>query len=211
MRHRHTSIAMIVAATLAVGCATERQTQTAMGTGAGAATGAAVGGAMDGGRGAAIGAVVGGGIGAAAGYNWDLIKEKLGMATKDSGVQVSEQTDGALKVNVPGSVSFDSGSAAISPKVLPTLDKIANTLSEYPDTTVAVIGHSDSLGNAEANKELSRKRAAAVADYLGQRGVRRDRLVVDSRGELEPITDNATEAGRAQNRRVEMVIRPLKS
>ncbi|MGZ5153822.1 MAG: YMGG-like glycine zipper-containing protein, partial [Burkholderiales bacterium] len=148
MTHHRTYIAMIVAAVLAVGCATERQTQTAIGTGVGAATGAVVGGAMGGGRGAAIGAGVGAGVGAAAGYNWDLIKEKLGMATKDTGVQVAEQSDGALKVNVPGSVSFASGSATITPSMLPTLGKIASTLNEYPDTTVTVVGHTDRVGDA---------------------------------------------------------------
>lgn len=209
MTPRRTSIALIAVAALAAGCATEQQTQTTIGAGAGAAAGAVVGGAMGGGRGAAVGAVVGGGLGAAAGYNWKTIQEKLGIATKGSGAQVTEQADGALKVNVPGSVSFASGSATISPGMLPTLDKIATTLNEYPDTTVSVVGHSDSIGNAEANMELSRRRAAAVADYLAGRGVQRGRLAVDSRGELEPIADNATEAGRAQNRRVEIVIRPV--
>ena len=211
MTHRRISIAIMVAAALVVGCATERQTQTAIGTGAGAATGAVVGGAMGGGRGAAVGAVVGGGLGAAAGYNWDLIKEKLGMATKDTGVQVSQQSDGALKVNVPGAISFATGGATITSAMLPTLDKIASTLNEYPDTTVAVTGHTDSVGSTESNQELSRRRAAAVADYLSQRGVKRDRLLVEGRGELEPIADNTSEAGRAQNRRVEMVIRPAKT
>lgn len=209
MTYRLTSIALIAVAALAAGCATERQTQTTIGAGAGAAAGAVVGGAMGGGRGAAVGAVVGGGLGAAAGYNWKTIREKLGIATKGSGAQVTEQPDGALKVNVPGSVSFASGSATISSGMLPTLDKIATTLNEYPDTTVSVVGHSDSVGNAEANRALARRRAAAVADHLAARGVQRGRLVVDSRGELEPIADNATEAGRAQNRRVEIVIRPV--
>ena len=211
MAHRRLSVAVTVAAALVVGCATERQTQTAIGTGAGAATGAVVGGAMGGGRGAAVGAVVGGGLGAAAGYNWDLIKEKLGMATKDTGVQVSQQSDGALKLNVPGSISFGTGSSTVTPSMLPTLDKIASTLNEYPDTTVAVTGHTDSLGSTESNQELSRRRAAAVADYLSQRGVKRDRLLVEGRGELEPVADNTSETGRAQNRRVEMVIRPTKT
>ena len=211
MTHARISIAMMVTVALAAGCATERQTQTAIGTGAGAATGAVVGGAMGGGRGASIGAVLGGGVGAAAGYNWDLIKEKLGMATKDTGVQVSQQNDGALKVNVPGSISFATGSAEITPSMLPTLEKIGSTLSQYPDTTVAVTGHTDSVGSTKANEDLSRRRAAAVADYLSQHGVKRERLLIEGRGELEPVSDNTTDAGRAQNRRVEMLIRPTKT
>jgi outer membrane protein OmpA-like peptidoglycan-associated protein len=212
MKHTLTLFTIALAAALGGGCATERQTETAVGTGVGAATGAVVGTMIGGtGRGTAVGAAVGAGAGAAVGYNWQLIKEKLGIATKDSGVQVSEQKDGSLKVNVPGSVSFASGSSSIDTRLHPTLDKIANTLNEYPASTVTVVGHTDSVGSAQANLELSGRRAAAVADYLVQRGVQRNRMVVETRGEAEPIADNSTEAGRAQNRRVEMLIRPTTS
>ena len=207
---RETLLAILAVALGSAGCATEQQTQTAIGTGAGAAAGALVGGAIGGSaRGTAIGALVGAGVGAAAGYNWPLVKEKLGIATKGTALNVTEQKDGALKINVPGSVSFGSGSATLSPVVYPTLDKIATTLNEYPQTTVNIIGHTDSSGSVEANRELARRRSAAVADYLTQRGVARDRISIESRGELEPIADNATEAGRAQNRRVELVIREV--
>ena len=210
MRHHHSLLAIVAAALASAGCATEQQTQTAIGTGVGAAAGAVVGSAVGGsGRGTAVGAAVGAGIGAAVGYNWPLVKEKLGIATKGSALDVTEQNDGALKVNVPGSVSFTSGSASLSPKVHPTLDKIAATLNEYPDTTVNVIGHSDSTGSAEANRELARRRAAAVADRLAHSGVARERIKVETRGDLEPVADNVTEAGRAQNRRVELVIRQI--
>lgn len=209
MRAKFSLIAVALAAALGGGCATERQTETAVGAGAGAATGAVLGTVIGGsGRGTAVGAAVGAAAGAAVGYNWDLVKEKLGMATKDSGVQVAEQADGSLKVNVPGSVSFSTGSASIDPRLHPTLDKIANTLAEYPATTITVIGHTDSMGDAQANTELSGRRAAAVADYLAQRGVQRSRMTVERRGETEPIADNTSEVGRAQNRRVEMIIRP---
>jgi outer membrane protein OmpA-like peptidoglycan-associated protein len=210
---RSWGLALVAAATLAGGCATQRQTETAVGTGAGAAAGAVVGTAVGGGvgTGTAIGAAVGAGAGAAVGYNWQLIKEKLGIATQDSGVHVSQQNDGSLKVDVPGSVSFASASASIDPGLHPTLDRIANTLNEYPASRITVVGYSDSAGDARANMELSRTRASAVADYLAQRGVQRNRMVVESRGENEPIADNATEAGRTQNRRVEMMIRPAAS
>lgn len=212
MRHPRILVTITLAAALVGGCATERQTETAVGTGAGAATGAVLGTMIGGsGRGTVVGAAIGAGAGAAVGYNWQAIKEKLGMATKDSGVQVSEQKDGSLKVNVPASVSFASGSAAIDARLHPTLDKIANTLNEYPASKITVAGHTDSVGSAQANLELSSRRAAAVADYLAQRGVQRSRMTTEGRGETEPIADNATEAGRAQNRRVEMVIRPTES
>lgn len=212
MKLRTSFVTIAVAATLAGGCATERQTQTAVGAGAGAAGGAVLGTMIGGsGRGTAVGAAVGAGVGAAAGYNWDMIKEKLGIATKGSNLQVAEQQDGSLKVNVPGSVAFPSGSAVLDSRLYPTLDKIAGTLKEYPASTINVVGHTDSMGDAQANMELSRRRAAAVADYLARQGIERSRMIVDGRGESEPVSDNASEAGRAQNRRVEMVIRPSSS
>ncbi|MGZ8156420.1 MAG: OmpA family protein [Burkholderiales bacterium] len=211
MRHEQTLIAIAVAVLMGGGCATEQQTQTAIGTGAGAATGAVVGGAVGGGRGAAVGAVVGAGVGAAVGYNWPKVKEKLGIATKDTSLDMAEQRDGAVKITVPGSVSFTSGSAVLSQQVYPALNKIAATLTEHPETTVNVVGHSDSAGSAAANLELARRRAQAVANYLAERGVARNRLMVDSKGELEPVADNSTESGRTQNRRVELLIRDVGS
>ena len=211
MTHVRTLLTLAIVAGLLTACETPRQTETAIGTGAGAATGAVIGAMAGGGRGAAIGAGVGGAVGAAAGYNWGTIKDKLGIATKNSGVEVSEQKDGALKVNVPGAVSFATGSASLDSKLQPTLEKIAATLNEYPQTSVTVVGYTDSVGSAEANRELSRRRAGAVADYLSQHGVSRSRITVDSRGEDDPIASNDTDAGRAQNRRVEMLVRPIQS
>lgn len=212
MKTTPTLIALALAATLAGGCATQQQTETAVGTGAGAAAGAVLGTMIGGsGRGTVVGAAVGAGVGAAAGYHWPQVKEKLGIATKGSGVAVSEQKDGSLKVSVPGSVSFASGSATIDTQLYPTLDKLANTLNEYPASTITVIGYTDSQGSAQDNLDLSNRRAAAVANYLAQRGVQRSRMTISGRGEAEPIADNATETGRAHNRRVEMVIRPAQS
>ena len=135
MRHARTLIALTMAAALTAGCETQQKTETAYGTGAGVAAGALLGAAIGGGRGAAVGAGVGGGLGAAVGYNWGTVKEKLGMATKGSAVQVSEQKDGTLKVNVPGSVSFASGSSSLDTKLFPTLDRIAikTKINDAPD------------------------------------------------------------------------------
>lgn len=209
MNHSRTLIALAVVGALTAGCETPRQSQTAIGTGAGAASGAVIGSMVGGGKGAAIGAGIGGGIGAAVGYNWEAVKEKLAGATKGSEVQVSEEKDGALKVNVPGSVSFASGSASLDSNLHSTLDRIATTLNEYPKTSVTVVGYTDSVGSPESNRDLAQRRASAVADYLGQRGVTRNRIIVESRGEDNPIASNDTEAGRAQNRRVEMLVRPM--
>ena len=211
MQHAKTFIALAVVGAFVAGCETPRQTETAVGTGTGVAAGAILGSMVGGGRGAAIGAGVGGGIGAAVGYNWGTVKDKLGIATKGSAVQVSEQQDGTLRVNVPGSVSFASGSASLERALHPTLDRIASTLNEYPETSITVVGYTDTVGSADSNMALSQRRAGAVADYLGRQGVARSRIAVESRGEAEPIADNGTEAGRAQNRRVEMLVRPLRT
>jgi outer membrane protein OmpA-like peptidoglycan-associated protein len=210
MRTALTAVAMSLTVALG-GCATDRQTETAVGTGVGAATGAVIGSAVGGRQATAVGAVVGGAAGAAVGYNWNTVKEKLGMASKGSEVQVSEQKDGTLMLNVPGSVSFATDSSTIAPTLQPTLDKIAGTLQEYPATTITVVGHTDSMGDAQYNMQLSEQRASAVANYLVQRGIDPRRITVQPRGETAPIADNASEAGRAQNRRVEMLIRPTAS
>jgi outer membrane protein OmpA-like peptidoglycan-associated protein len=210
MKTALTAVAISVTVALG-GCATPQQTETAVGTGVGAATGAVIGSAVGGRQATAVGAVVGGAAGAAVGYNWNTVKEKLGMASKGSAVEVSEQNDGTLKLNVPGSVSFATDSASIEPTLHPTLNKIAGTLQEYPATTIAVVGHTDTVGDAQYNMQLSERRASAVANYLVTQGVDPRRITVQPRGESAPIADNASEAGRAQNRRVEMLIRPTAS
>ena len=85
--------------------------------------------------------------------------------------------------------------AALSPNLYGTLDRIAATLNEYPKTSVAVVGYTDSLGSVDSNRDLSRRRATAVAEYLGQHGVAADRISVESRGEDNPIASNDSESG----------------
>ena len=102
---------------------------------------------------------------------------------------------------MPGAVSFASGSAALNPALHGTLDKVAGTLNEYPATTITVVGHTDSVGDEQMNLDLSRRRAAAVADYLSQRSIDRNRMIVEGRCKAEPIADNSTEAGRASSSR----------
>ena len=123
MTHVPTLVTLAIVGALAAGRETPRQTETAIGTGAGAATGAVIGAMAGGGRGAAIGAGVGGGLGAAAGYNWGAIKDKLGIATKGSGVQVSQQQDGALKVNVPAPCHLQAAAHRLNRSSIPPSTK----------------------------------------------------------------------------------------
>ncbi len=197
------------------GCAEMSQTQRDTGTGAaiGAAAGAVIGGLTGGGRksqravsGAAIGAV----IGAAGGYLWSqhMQEQKAAMeqAAAGTGVGVSQTDDNRLKLDIPSDVSFDSGRYDIKPAMRPVLDRFAETLSRHLVTTVNIFGHTDSTGSDAINNPLSINRAAATRDYIVSRGIALQRISIDGRGSHEPVADNATEAGRAQNRRVEIFV-----
>ncbi|MEY8876342.1 MAG: OmpA family protein [Leptothrix sp. (in: b-proteobacteria)] len=181
------------------------------GTAGGAAIGAVGGaliGAATGGK-AGKGALLGGAVGAVAGNLWSKRMEDkqkaMEAATRGTGIDVQRTPDNQLKVNVPADFSFDVGRSAVKPAMKPVLDKLAQGLD--PAMRVDVIGHTDSTGSKAINNPLSLDRAEAVRDYLGQHGVASARIQVEGRGELEPVADNATAEGRAQNRRVEIFLR----
>jgi outer membrane protein OmpA-like peptidoglycan-associated protein len=123
-------------------------------------------------------------------------------------IGMTEQDDGSVKLNIPGSVMFRSGSAEISPAFAGTLDSVANTIREYCGVTGTVVGHTDSTGTPDGNRKLSLERARSVSSYLMARGVDGARLQQFGRGQDEPIASNNTDQGRAQNRRVEIFVRP---
>jgi outer membrane protein OmpA-like peptidoglycan-associated protein len=191
-----------------VGCQsmTERQRHTATGAGVGAATGAVVG-AATGGK-AATGAVVGGAIGAVAGNLWSRRMEEkraeMQRATQGTGIDVARTSDNQLKVNVPSDFSFDSGRADIKPQMRPVLDQFAQGLD--PKMRVTIVGHTDNSGGDELNNRLSLDRAVNVREYLRYHGIDPGHMIVNGRGEREPIANNDTSAGRAQNRRVEIFL-----
>jgi outer membrane protein OmpA-like peptidoglycan-associated protein len=201
-------VALAVASIGLAGCdsMSSRQRHTAVGAGAGAATGAVVGKATGGN--AATGAVVGGAIGAVAGNLWSKRMEDkradMNRATQGTGIQVARTNDNQLKVAVPSDFSFDTGSAAIKPQMRPVLDQFAQGLS--PDQRVTIVGHTDNVGGDVVNNRLSLERAAAVREYLRTRGLEPSRILVNGRGEAEPIASNDSAAGRAENRRVEMFL-----
>jgi len=196
-----------VAGALLAGCATQQGTNTAVGTGVGAGTGAALGAIFGGGKGAAIGAGVGAAVGGVTGYNWSRIHDKLTGATKGTGTQITEQPDGSLKLNIPSSVTFDTNSYAIKPSFQPVLAQVAQTLNQNPEVIAQVVGHTDSTGQPAYNQTLSVNRAESVTGMLAQQGVAPQRLSATGMGANQPIADNNTEAGRAQNRRVEIYLR----
>jgi outer membrane protein OmpA-like peptidoglycan-associated protein len=197
------------------GCSNMSETQKDTGTGAaiGAVAGALIGVATAGGnkgRSAATGAAVGAAIGAGGGYMWSKHMEEqkatMEKATAGTGVSVSQTADNQLKLEIPSDISFDTGRADIKPNLRPILDRFSTTLNQNTVTTVTIIGHTDSRGSDAVNDPLSLNRAASTRDYLVAKGVARNRIVINGHGSREPIADNATEAGRARNRRVEIFV-----
>jgi outer membrane protein OmpA-like peptidoglycan-associated protein len=105
---------------------------------------------------------------------------------------------------VPSDISFDSGRADIKPEMRPVLDKLTTNLD--PKVRMTVVGHTDSTGSDAINDALSIERAQSVRNYLSVRGVDAQRIAVQGRGSHEPVASNATDSGRAQNRRVEIFL-----
>ncbi|MFD1787730.1 OmpA family protein [Sphingomonas floccifaciens] len=154
--------------------------------------------------GAGIGALAGAGIGA----YMDKQERDLRARTAGTDVQVIRQGD-ELVLNMPSGITFGYDRADIAPQFRPTLDQVADVLREYRQTYVDVYGHTDSTGSDAYNQTLSERRATAVADYLAGRGVESARLGTRGFGKSQPIASNATEDGRAANRRVEIKIVPV--
>ncbi|MEY4753148.1 MAG: hypothetical protein RJA44_823 [Pseudomonadota bacterium] len=202
-------LATLCAAVALAGCANMSETQkgTAAGAGIGALGGAVLSKATGGKAG--TGAVIGGAIGAVAGNIWSKRMEEkrqaMEQATKGTGVDVSRTEDNQLKVNVPSDISFDVGSARLKPELTSVLGKFAQGLDNT--VVVQVVGHTDSTGSAASNQTLSVNRAGSVRDYLSSHGVPAGRIQVEGKGENQPVADNATEQGRARNRRVEIFLR----
>lgn len=209
-----TLAALLSAALASSGCADMNATQrgTATGAGVGAGIGAVLGAATGpgGGKRAAGGAVLGAAVGAVVGNVWskrmEAQKQQMEQATRGTGVQVSKTGDDRLKLEIPSDISFDTNRSDIKPDFRPILDRFAATLNENPATTVSIVGHTDSTGSESVNQPLSVERAAHTRDYLATRGVSPTRIVIEGRGEQEPVASNDDAAGRARNRRVEIYV-----
>lgn len=203
------------------GCAantTQEHTKKGAGIGAllGAVSGAIIGyqndhsgGAL---RGALIGGAAGGAIGAGTGAYMDKqqteFEQQLASERAQNEIEIERQKNEILKLTMNSEVSFDFDSARIKPTFYTPLNKIADIMQRYPRTQIVIVGHTDNVGPEQYNLQLSLRRANAVADYLIMRGVAKSRLGTEGHGEMEPIAGNATEEGRAQNRRVEIFVVP---
>ncbi len=211
MKRTIRSASIVTAVSLALaGCTynTGAPNQPATGAVIGGVTGAAAGQIIGGDtRSTVIGAAVGAAIGGAIGAQMAAQERELRQSLAGSGADVIN-TGSQLRVILPEAVTFRTASATVDPGFRPALAQISNSLKRYPNSSVRVVGHTDNVGSVAYNRQLSTDRAMAVARVLIANGTPASRITVSGRGFNEPITTNASAAGRAQNRRVEIIITP---
>ncbi|TDQ75907.1 OmpA family protein [Sphingobacterium yanglingense] len=176
----------------------------AIGTTAGAGLGALIGGKAGN---TAIGAIAGAVIGGAAGT---LIGNKMDKQAREientiAGAEV-EKVDEAILVKFDSGILFDFNKSTLKSEAKTNIAKLVETLNKEPNTDILVIGHTDNVGTLAANDKVSSDRAKSVRDYAVSQGLSAGRIATEGKNYSEPIASNDTEAGRAQNRRVEIVI-----
>ena len=210
-------LAMVTAMVFVSGCKTldaytrEEQTSSAtkgalIGAGVGAVVGLISGDdAVERRQHALIGAGVGAIAGGSIGYYQDKQEAELRAELEGTGVSVTRIGDN-ITLNMPGNVTFATNSSDLSPAFFDVLNSVGKVLAEFEQTVVEVAGHTDGTGSHEYNQGLSERRAITVRDYLINEGVSEDNLSARGYGEEEPVADNATSAGKAMNRRVELRI-----
>lgn len=215
-----TGIRKLAIATLAcslglAGCTTnpytgeQQASKTAKGAGLGALAGAVAGViAGDSRKSALIGAGIGALAGGAVGYYMDQQENKLRAKLQNSGVSVTRNGDNII-LNMPGNITFATDSSNISPDFYEVLSSVALVINEFEKTYVDITGHTDSTGAESYNMQLSVARANSVSSYFKSQGVLPQRIYTQGMGETQPIASNDTPGGRAQNRRVEILLTPV--
>jgi outer membrane protein OmpA-like peptidoglycan-associated protein len=187
---------------------------TAGGAMVGAGTGAVVGAFAGAATGndpriaALIGAGLGGLTGAAVGHYMDQQEAELRAQLQSTGVSVT-RVGNQIILNMPSNITFQTDSATVNTGFNDTLVSVGLVLKKFNKTVVDVTGHTDNTGSTAHNQDLSQRRAVAVATILANQGVDQRRFYIEGKGESDPIASNANEAGRSQNRRVEIQISPI--
>ena len=186
----------------------------AYGTAGGAAAGALLGQAIGGNSKATLlgmtaGAAIGGLTGTGIGYMMDKQEQDMRNALAQSEAIAVQREGNVLALTFKSDFTFAVNSSTLRPGLYNELDRVAQILTAYPQTTILVAGHTDSTGSEEYNMTLSQKRADSVKNALVQRGVAAQRINAVGYGESQPVGDNETEFGRQQNRRVEVRINPM--
>lgn len=180
-----------------------------LGAAVGALGGLAVGHSADSRRNAAlIGAGIGALAGGAIGNYMDQQEAELRAQLEGTGISVTRAGDRII-LNMPSNITFDIDQDAVKSGFYPTLNSVAIVLRKFNRTLIDINGHTDSTGSLAHNQDLSQRRAYSVANYLGGQGIDQRRISAQGFGPSQPVASNATEAGRAQNRRVEIQIAPI--
>lgn len=212
-----TSAAGLIAAALLISSCTttnpytgEQQTSRAVRYGALGAVVCGLIGAGESGQRARNAAVGCGAIGAGVGAYMDAQEKELREELAGTGVQVQRNGD-RLDLIMPGNVTFATNQFEIRQQFYPVLDSVSTILYKYTDTRLQINGHTDSTGAADYNYNLSDRRASSVANYLATKGIDQGRMITQGMGPDQPVADNASESGRAQNRRVELQIVAVQS
>ena len=135
-----------------------------------------------------------------------VARVEIGAAAAPAGARKGED----IVLNMPGNVTFRTGSADLNAQFFKVLDGVAQVAKKYDKTIIEIAGHTDNVGGADFNRQLSQRRASAVAQYLMSKGVSEQRIITAAGGEDHPIASNSTDQGRAANRRVEVTLAPLK-
>ncbi len=198
--------ATLLASTGLSGCASLNNKE--RGAVVGASTGAAIGAVIGNNtgstaRGAILGAVLGGAAGAVIGHQMD--QQAKGLEQDLEGAEVERVGEG-IAVSFESGILYPFNSSNVLPAGRENLRKLAASLNRYPGSEVLIVGHTDSVGSDSYNMQLSQQRADAARAFLVQQGIPSNRIRTAGRGETEPIASNETEAGRSQNRRVEVAI-----
>jgi outer membrane protein OmpA-like peptidoglycan-associated protein len=200
------SLALATVGVLGAGCNSLTKTQkgAAIGAGAGGTVGAFIGKAAGN---TALGAIIGGAVGGTAGAFIGRNMDRQAAEIKQTvpGATVTREGEGIL-VKFDSGILFDTDRSALKAAAQSNLQKLAVSLQNNPETNITIVGHTDNTGTDAHNMELSIQRADAVKSFIAADNVASSRLQTTGKGESEPIADNTTAAGRAQNRRVEIVI-----
>jgi outer membrane protein OmpA-like peptidoglycan-associated protein len=194
----------LAAATLTGGCAKHAQRGLVLGAAGGAVIGGVIGKVSGStAKGAIIGAAVGGAAGAIIGDQMDRQARELKQNIPGATV---ERVGEGIQVTFESGLLYDFDSDAVKPEAQKNLRALAQSLDKYSGSDLLILGHTDSVGTNEYNKDLSVRRADAAARYLISQGVARSRIATGGLGEEEAVTSNATDDGRRRNRRVEVAI-----
>jgi len=210
-----TAVASVVlTGALVAGCANDGAlSRSQTGAAIGAVAGAVLGHQVDDDKGRFLGAAVGAIAGNAVGRYMDEqqreLERELSAEQESNEISIARLSEDTLKLDLDSEVSFAFNSSSLNPGFHASLNKLAGVLSDYPNTAVHIVGHTDSVGSEQYNHTLSLRRASSVRTYLTRQGVSEPRTRTEGQGENMPVSDNATEFGRQRNRRVEIYLKTI--